>query len=324
MRAAVFQRYGAPSVVGLAEVSEPQPGPHQVLVRVTATTVSAADRRIRAASFPRGFAIPARLAFGLSRPRKEVLGTELTGVVVGVGAKVRRWQVGDEVIAQTGARLGAHAELVALPEAGAMILRPPGLDDHTAAALAFGGTTALHFLRDLGRLSAGQRVLVIGATGVVGSAAVQLARHFGAEVDATCAVHHAERVKSLGAHQVFDRRIQGADLSGLGARYDLILDTVGMTSIRHARPVLTASGRLLMAAADLPAMLGTMFNPLRRKKSMAGVTPERAADLALLADLAVRGHYRPVIDSVFPLHDIASAHTRADTSGRFGSVVVTM
>jgi len=321
MRAAVFQRYGPPSVVGLAEVPEPEPGPHQVVVRVTATTVSAADRRIRAASFPRGFAIPARLAFGLFRPRKKVLGTELTGVVVRVGAQVSRWKVGDEVIAQTGAGLGAHAELVVLPEGGAMILRPAGLDDHTAAALTFGGTTALHFLRDLGRLSAGQRVLVIGATGVVGSAAVQLARHFGAEVDATCTSQHAQPVRALGAAHVLER---GADLGRLGARYDLILDTVGTTSLRQARPALTASGRLLMVAADLPAMLGTVLNPLRRKKAMAGMAPERPADLALLAELAVQGVYRPVIDSVFPLHEIALAHTRADTCGRFGSVVVTM
>jgi NADPH:quinone reductase-like Zn-dependent oxidoreductase len=307
-------------VVGVAELSEPEPRPNEVLVRVTASTVSAADRRIRAASYPRGFAVPARLAFGLFRPRKTVLGTELTGVVVRVGTKVSGWKVGDEVIAQTGAKLGAHAELVVLPERGAMVLRPPGLDDHTAAALSFGGTTALYFLRELARVSAGQRVLVIGGAGVVGSAAIQLAAHFGAEVDATCTSLQAAQVRALGATRVLER---GVDLDGLGSRYDIILDTVGTTSLRHARPALTASGRLLMVSGDLPALLGTALNPLRRKKAMAGVSPERASDLQVLGDLAAQGHYRPVIDSVFPLHEIAQAHSRAETPGRFGSVVVT-
>lgn len=321
MRAAVFARYGGPEVVSVAEVVDPGCRDDQVLVRVSASSVSAADRRIRAASFPRGMAMFARLVFGVFRPRRPILGTELVGKVVGVGKKVTRWRVGDEVIALTGARLGAHAELVVLSEDSAMTRRPEGLDTATAAALAFGGTTALHFLRDVGRIQAGQRVLVLGGAGVVGSAAVQLARHWGASVDATCSPSQAERVLALGAERVFE---PGPDFSSLGPRYELIVDTADTTTLSACRPALTPHGRLLMVAADLPAMLGTLFNPLRRQKALAGVVPERASDLALLAELAAGGHFRPAIDSVFELSDIARAHARAEARGRFGSVVITL
>lgn len=321
MKAAVYGRFGGPEVMSVAEVEDPGCGDDQVLVRVGASTVSAADRRIRAASFPRGMAMFARLVFGVFRPRRPILGTELAGRVVRVGQKVTRWQVGDEVIAQTGARLGAHAELVALAEGSAMTRRPEGLDLTTAAALAFGGTTALHYLRDIGRIQAGQRVLVLGGAGVVGSAAVQLARHFGASVDATCSPVLAERVLALGAERVFE---PSPDFARLGLRYDLILDSADTTTLGACRVALAPHGRLLMVAADLPAMVGTLLNPLRRQKAHAGVVPERPSDLTLLADLAARGHYRPAIDSVFELADIARAHTRAEARGRFGSVVITL
>lgn len=321
MRAAVFARYGGPEVVSVAEVENPGCGDDEVLVRVLASTVSAADRRIRAASFPRGMAMFARLVFGVFRPRRRVLGTELVGRVVGIGKKVTRWRVGDEVIALTGARLGAHAELVVLGEGSAMTHRPEGLDMTSAAALAFGGTTALHFLRDVGRLQAGQRVLVLGAAGVVGSAAVQLARHFGAAVDATCSPVHAERVLALGADRVLD---PSPDFASLSLRYDLIVDTADTTTLGACRPALTPRGRLLMVAADLFAMLGSLVNPLRRQKALAGVVPERSSDLALLAELAANGHFRPAIDAVFELSDIARAHARAEARGRFGGVVITL
>lgn len=321
MRAAVYSHYGPPEVVTVAEVPDPLVGNNDVLVKVRASTISAADRRIRAASFPRGMGVMARLVFGLRRPRKAVLGTELTGTVIEVGRGVRRFSVGMEVIAQTGARLGAHAEFVALPEHTAMVEKPAGLEVQMAAASSFGGTTALYFLRDRGGIQAGHRVLVIGAAGVVGSATVQLAHYFGATVDAVCSGVHSDRVRALGAQHIFDKTVA---LDRLETRYDLILDTVGATSFRTARPALTERGRLLMVAADLPAMLGSTLNPVRSQKALSGVVPERADDLTLLADLAVRGHYRPVIDSVFALSDIALAHRRAETPGRFGSVVVTL
>ncbi|HRE87661.1 MAG TPA: NAD(P)-dependent alcohol dehydrogenase [Myxococcota bacterium] len=315
MKAAIYARYGGPEVVSVAEVDDPVCGDEQILVEVLATTVSAADRRIRAASFPRGMAIFARLVFGAFRPRKPVLGTELAGRVVKVGAKVTRWKVGDEVIAQTGARLGAHAELVVLREDSAMTRRPEGLDVVSAAALAFGGTTALYFLRDLGGLRPGQRVLVLGGAGVVGSAAIQLARHLGAHVDATCSSGQGERVFE-------PTRDPGLDFGQLDPAYDLIVDTADITTLRACRKALTRDGRLLMVAADLPAMLRMVLNPFRKQKALAGVVPERATDLAHLAELAAKGHYRPAIDSVFPLAEITAAHTRAETRGRVGSVVV--
>lgn len=317
MKAAVVTAYGPPDRVRLADRPRPVPGKGQVLIRVIATTVSSADWRIRSQTLPRGFCRIAPLVFGLRVPRRPVLGTECAGLVEAVGPAVNAFAPGDAVVAYTGATMGCHAEFVTAP-VGKVILKPSALTWDEAAAMSFGGCTALTFLR-AGGLAAGKRLLVIGATGTVGSAAVQIARAAGAQVTATGRASDAALLAALGADQVIDNRAQ--DLAGLPDSWDLILDAVGAETWARMRPRLAPGGRFLMVAADLPAMLGAMFVRGDRRP-LSPMAPERAEDMVELARLAEAGTFRPLIDSTFALDDIAAAHARVDTGRKRGTVVV--
>lgn len=321
MKAAIVRAYGPPDRVTLADLPRPQPGPGQVLVRVQATTVSSGDARIRGMAMPAGFGLMARLALGLRRPRQPVLGVEATGIVEEVGRGATRFAPGDAVIVMTGIKMGCHAEYVTVPEAGAIIPRPAGMALMTAAALCFGGTTALHFLRACA-VGAGTRVLVIGAAGTVGSAAVQIARHRGAQVTGVCSADSAATVRSLGAARVIDRHAQ--DLGTLADRWDVILDAVGTTPVRRLLRLLTPGGRLARVVMGLPDLPAALANPLRSTRVIIGTAPERAEDMAELAAMAQAGVFRPLIDATFPLSRIADAHARADGHRKRGSVVVTV
>lgn len=321
MKAACVTAYGPPSVVTLAEVPRPDPAPGQVLVRVQATTVSSGDARIRAMEMPAGFGLMARLGLGLRRPRQPVLGVEATGIVTAIGPGVTRFAPGDAVILMTGMKMGCHAEYVVVADGGAIIARPAGMDVETAAALAFGGTTALHFLRACG-VGPGLRVLVIGAAGTVGSAVVQIARHRGAQITGVCSAGSADTVRALGAEAVIDR--QAVNLTTLTDRWDVIVDAIGSTPVGRLLGLLVPGGRLARIVMGLPDIPAALANPLRSAKVIIGTAPERAADLAELATLAQAGAFRPLIDSTYPLARIAEAHARADGHRKRGSVVVTV
>lgn len=322
MKAAVYTRYGSPDVVSLAEVPRPALPPGGVVIRVRATTVSSGDARLRSANVPPGFGILLRLGFGVFGPRKRVLGTEVAGEIVEAGAG-SHLSVGDRVFAMPGAHLGGHAEYVAIPRGGALASIPHNLSFEEAAAISFGGTTALFYLRDKARLRADEQVLVNGASGSVGSAAVQLAKHFGARVTAVCSSENADLVSALGAERVIDHTRQ--DFTTLGDRFDVILDTVGNCSFERCGPALADNGRLLLVVAGLGQMLGALLKPERSgKRVLGGVTPERSEDLVWLAQLAESGAYRPVIDGTFPFDRIADAHARVDTHRKRGNVVVTL
>jgi NADPH:quinone reductase-like Zn-dependent oxidoreductase len=322
MKAAVYTRYGSPEVVSLAEVPRPLLAPDGVVVRVRATTVSSGDARLRSARVPPGFGLLVRLAFGVFGPRKHVLGTEVAGEVVEAGAQ-SRFAVGDRVFALLGANLGGHAEYVAIPGAAAIATIPPAVTLEQAAALAFGGTTALFYLRDKAKLRPGEHVLVNGASGSVGSAAVQLAKHFGARVTAVCSAANADLVTRLGADSVIDYTQQ--DFTSVGERFDVVMDTVGNCSFARCAPTLADGGRLLLVVAGLGDTLGALLRSVRSGRSvLCGVAPERAEDLQLLAELAETGVYRPVIDRSFPFERIADAHARVDSQRKKGNVVVTL
>lgn len=317
MKAAIVTAYGTPARVRIADRPTPTDGKGQVLIRVVATTVSTADWRIRSLNVPRGFRLLVPLAFGLRAPRQPVLGTECAGVVEAVGHGVTAFAPGDAVVAYPGAAQGCHAEYVTVA-ADKVIAKPAALGWEAAAAMSFGGCTALTFLRAAG-LAPGKRVLVIGATGTVGSAAVQIARAAGAQVTATGRPSDGALLAALGADRVIDNRAQ--DLCALPDRWDLILDAVGAETWARMRPRLAPGGRFLMVAADLPAMIGAPFaRGDRRPVSL--MAPERAEDMAELARLAQTGAFRPLIDSTFALDDIAAAHARVDTGRKRGAVVV--
>jgi NADPH:quinone reductase-like Zn-dependent oxidoreductase len=323
MKAAVVRRYGPPDVVKIEEIPKPVPAPDEVLIRVRATTVSSGDWRLRTANVPRGMGPLVRLAVGFTGPRQGVLGAEIAGDVEAVGSAVTRFHVGDRVFAMTGTSLGGHAEYRAMRETAAIAAIPPALSYEQAAALSFGGTTALYYLRDRAKLRAGERVLINGASGAVGSAAVQLARHIGAEVTGVCSGANTELVRSIGATHVIDHTQQ--DFTRGAETWDVILDTVGNLSFATCERVLAPGGRLGLVVGDLFQLIGASVRPNRSGRTViAGITPERAEDLRTLAELAAAGAYTPVIDRTYPFDRIAEAHAHVESHRKKGSVVITL
>jgi NADPH:quinone reductase-like Zn-dependent oxidoreductase len=318
MRAWVVTRYGGPEVLALREVPVPRPGRGEVLIRVEATTVSSGDRRVRALDLPPGMGAMGRLAIGLRRPRRAVLGAELTGCVAAVGAGVTRPRPGDAVIAFPGFRQGAHAEFVVMPESGMVVPRPDAMPIGIAAALGFGGTTARDYLRRAA-VRAGERVLVIGASGTVGAALVQLAVAAGAEVTAVTSAGNAEMVRGLGAGTVIDYGT--TDVTEGPSRWDIVADAVAALDFRRALPILAEGGRYLAIAGGLGDLLARRRGS---RRCIAGPAAERRDDLEALADLAAQGAFRPPIDGVYPFADLPAAHARADTGRKRGSLVVTV
>lgn len=313
MRAAVIDRYGPPDVVRVAEVPRPQPRAHEVLVRVGAAAVTSADARIRSARFPAGFGVPARLAFGVVRPRRPILGSCFSGVVDSVGARVGGLATGAEVCGMTGARFGAHAEYVVVP-ADRLARKPAEVSHDQAAGLLFGGSTALYFLRDKARVGPGSSVLVNGASGAIGTNAVQLARHFGATVTAVTSAANSALGTDLGAERVIDYTTD--DLAGSAGRFDVVLDAVGNLSIDSGRRLLRAGGVLLLVVANLAETIRARGNVV------AGAAPERVADFELLLRLVASGELTVVLDQVHDLDDITTAHRRIDTGRKVGNILV--
>jgi NADPH:quinone reductase-like Zn-dependent oxidoreductase len=321
---AVFCRtYGSPDVVTVEEAPKPAPKPGEVLIRIHAATVSAADRRIRSLDVPPGFSLPVRLVFGWSRPKKPILGTDLAGVVEQVGEGVTRFKVGDAIIANVGAALGCHAEYRTLPENAAMVAKPENLSFEEAASLVFGGTTALFYLRDLLRLQPGEHVLINGAGGAVGSAAIQIAKAMGATVTAVASGAKHNLALSLGAHHFVDYARDA--VPGSVASYHAILDCFGNMTHAACRNALTGNGRLGLVVAGVPRYLAMPFtNLMSAKKVRAGVVGEKAEDLQELADLAVAGQLRPVIGASVAMAQAREAHRMLDEGHKTGSIVLRM
>jgi NADPH:quinone reductase-like Zn-dependent oxidoreductase len=321
VKAAVYERYGPPDVVEIREVEKPTIKDNDVLIRIRATTVSSGDWRVRSLDVPFGFGLLARLLFGLFRPKQPILGAELAGDVEAVGKDVRKFSIGDAVLAFPGASLGCHAEYRSMPEDGAVALKPVNLTYEEAAALCFGGTTALDYLKEKAKIQRGEKVLIIGASGAVGTAAVQLAKYFGAEVTGVCSAANLELVKSIGADKVIDYTKE--DVTRGGETYDIILDAAGTTSFSQCKGLLNENGRLLMAVAGLPQMAQIPWASLTSsKKVFAGPSAERAEDVHFLKELAQTGEFKPVIDRRYPLERIVEAHAYVDTGRKKGSVVI--
>lgn len=322
MKAVVYEQYGPPEVLKLREVAKPKPKPNEVLIKIRATTVTSADRRARSLDVPAGFGLMSRLAFGVSRPRQPILGSELAGDVESVGQDVRTFKVGDPVFAFSDTGMRCYAEYRCLPENGALALKPANLSYEEAAAMSFGGTTALYFIRK-GKLRSGEKVLVNGASGAVGTACVQLARHFGAEVTGVCSTANVDLLRSLGATHVIDYTQE--DFTRNAQTYDLIIDTVGTAPFSRCKASLTERGRLLLILATLPEMLQIPWLSLTHKKSViAAMATGRQQDLRFLAGLAESGKFTPVIDRRYPIEQIVEAHRYVDTGRKKGNVIITL
>lgn len=323
MKALVYHRYGGPDVVSLADVAKPTPKDNEVLIRIHATTVSTGDWRARSLDLPGFFKILGRPVFGMFGPRKPILGTELAGVIEAVGGKVTKFKAGDEVIAYPNAAFGAHAEYRTMPEDGLIARKPENLNFEEAASLSFGATTALNFLRDKAAIKAGERVLIVGASGAVGTAAVQIARHFGAEVTGVSSTANVKLVESLGADRVIDYKHE--DFAKIGETWDIILDTTGTVPIARVEAALAPGGRLAVVNGSFSQLAGLeRASKGSSKKVIAGVTSTTPDDMRLIAALAESGELKPVIDRVYPLADAREAHAYVDTGRKRGSVVLTV
>ncbi|HMQ55531.1 MAG TPA: NAD(P)-dependent alcohol dehydrogenase [Anaerolineae bacterium] len=324
MKAIVYTEYGAPDVLRLEEIEKPRPQANEVLIKVHATTVTAVD-----CTFRKGEPFISRLFTGLFKPKNSILGDELAGEIEAVGKDVTRFKKGDQVFG-TMAGHGAYAEYICLPEEGATLaLKPANMSYEEAAASCDGLLTALPFLRDGGHIQPGQKVLINGASGSIGSFAVQLAKVFGADVTGVCSTANVDLVKSLGADQVID--YTQADFTQSTEAYDLIFDTVGKTSFSRCKRALKPGGIFLEAAinglAILPVVLWT--SKIGRKKARIMATGLRSADartndLIFIRKLIEAGRIKPVIDRRYPLAQIAEAHRYVDTGHKKGNVVITL
>jgi len=318
MRAATCRRYGPPEVISLTTLPRPDPKPGAVLVQVMAAGVTTGDARLRAASAPRGMGLLLRLAVGLTAPRRLVPGREFAGVIAATGANVTGFAPGDAVFGITpGLRLGAHAEYVTLPANGLLRALPASLSMAEGAAFCFGGLTAADFLFDQMALARGARLLVVGATGAVGSAAVQIARHHGAQVTALAGAENLALARELGAGQAMDYR------KGLPkGPFDAILDIPGVITAAQAVSLLAPGGRLGRVTATLGQTLAATLRP--GGSARAGVVGETPAALDRLLALHAAGAYRPLIGASLPFDEIVAANALASSGHKLGNVVVTL
>jgi len=323
MKAIVCERYGPPEVLQLKEIEKPTPKDNEVRIKTHAITVTSGDWRVRSLDVPAGFGLIARMMLGFSKPKQPILGTELAGVVESIGKEVRKFKIGDPVFAFCDAAMGCYAEYRCIPENGPLALKPANLSFDEAAALSFGGITALDFF-SRGELQSGEKVLINGASGGVGTAAIQLARHFGAKVTGVCSTANVELVKSLGADHVIDYTKE--DFTQNGETYDIIMDTVGTAPFSRSSASLKQRGRLLMVLAGLPDMLRMPWVSMTSsKKIIAGpAAGGHAEDLRFLAGLAEAGKFKPVIDRAYPFDEIVEAHRYVDAGHKRGNVIVTL
>jgi NADPH:quinone reductase-like Zn-dependent oxidoreductase len=318
MKAIVTTAYGSPDVLQLREIAKPTPAANEVLVRVRAGVVTPSD-----CAFRKGEPFIIKLMYGMSKPRLPVPGVEFAGVVEAIGSAVTQFKVGDEVMGMSPDRFGAHAEYLVLPEEKPMIHKPTNATFEDAVTFMDGAPTALTFLRDTARLQRGQKVLINGASGAVGSAAVQLARHFGAEVTGVCSAANAEMVKSLGAHHVIDYAT--TDFTQTGETYDVIFDAVGKRSFGECQRALTRSGVYLTTVPTLAIVFDILRTALLGGKKAKFVTAglmQNKANLTFIKGLAEAGALRAVIDRCYPLEAVAEAHRYVDGGHKKGNVAI--
>lgn len=323
MKAVVFYEYGPPEVLAIAELAQPDPKDYEVLVRVHAATVSAEDPKLRSFDHRPMLKWPIGLMFGYPRPRTHVLGMELSGEVAAVGGQVTRFRVGDAVFGYTGVGLGAHAEYRCLPERAILVHKPREVTFEQAAAIPNSALTALVYLRNMAKLSAGERVLIYGASGAVGSAAVQLAKHFGAEVSGVCSTRNLELVRELGADHVIDYTRER--FTEHVSAYDVVFDTVGVTSFAEARPTLRKRGRYLVTdfgVRELCQMAWTRLGSGPRVIGGASNFHWKVDDLAWIAGLLAAGQLRAVVDRCYDMSEVVEAHRYVETRRKRGNVIL--
>ncbi len=327
MKAIVWTKYGSPDVLQLKEVEKPTPKDNEVLIRIHATTVTAGDCELRGLDLPIYMSFVMRLWRGLIKPRgTTILGTELAGAIEAVGKDVKLFNEGDQVFGSAGAGFGANAEYICLPEEpgemeGGVEIKPANMTYEEAATVPFGGRDALHFLRK-GNIQSGQKILINGAGGSIGTFAVQLAKYFGAEVTAVDSMGKLDMLRSIGADQVIDYTQE--DFTKNGEIYDVIFDVVGTISFSRTEKSIKQNGTYLLANPRVPQMVGGLLTSRSGKKVVMQTAAGTTEDLVFLRELVEAGKIKSVIDRRYPLEQIAEAHRYVETGHKKGNVVITV
>ncbi len=322
MKAILYTKYGPPEVLQLKEVAKPVPRVNEVLIRVHATTVHIADAKMRSFNFPALFWIPMRIMLGFIRPKKKILGMELAGEIESTGKDVKLFKKGDQVFAATGPGMGAYAEYKCLPEEAMLAIKPDNLSYEEAAAIPNAGITSLLILRKA-NIQSGQKILIYGASGSIGTFAVQLSKYFGAEVTGVCSTTNLEMVKSLGADKVIDYTQE--DFTESDQIYDVIFDTVGKISFSHLKNSLKEGGIYLTTFPTLEIILQKLWMSMTGSKKVIFVAvSNKIEDLIFLKELIEAEKLKPVMDRSYPFEDIVEAHRYVDKGHKKGNVAITV
>ena len=330
MKAIVATKYGPPDVLHLKEVEKPSPKDNEVLIKVYATPVNYGDITARNFSnispgefnMPMPLWLPARIAFGLTKPKKSILGSELAGKIEAIGKGVRKFRKGDQVFAYCGMNMGANAEYLCMPEDGMVAIKPANMTYEEASAVPYGGIMAQSLLRKV-NIKRGQKVLINGASGGIGSLALQLAKNYGAEVTGVCSSPRLELIRSLGADKVIDYTME--DFTKNGKRYDLIFDILGRSSYSRCKGSLTPNGRYLLASFKMRQIFQMLWTSIiGSKKVICALASEKPEDLDFLKELVEAGKIKTVIDRCYPLEQTAEAHRYVEKGLKKGHVVITL
>lgn len=330
MKAIVYTEYGSPAVLHLEEVAKPAPKDNEILVRVYATPVNYGDLTARnfanltpgEFNMPAPLWLPTRMAFGWNKPKINILGSELAGEVEAIGRQVKKFKPGDQVFAYVGMKMGANAEYLCLPENGTVALKPANLTYEQASVLPYGTIMAASLLRKA-NLQPGQKVLINGASGGIGSMAVQLAKHFGAEVTGVCGALRVEYVKSLGADKVIDYTRE--DFTRNGETYDLIFDILGRSSYSRCKHSLKPDGIYLLASFKMKPLFQMLWTSrIGTKKVICALASEKSEDLVFIRELVEAGKIKAIIDRCYPLEQAAEAHRYVEAGHKKGNIVITV
>jgi len=324
MKAILHTKYGPADELQLKEVPQPVPKENEILIKIHATTVTTSDCNVRNSTFtPKLFLLPMRMQLGLTKPKINVLGIDLAGEVEAVGVNVKRFKEGDQVFGTPDIAMGAHAEYICLPEDGVLTDKPANLTHEQAAAIPLAGNTALYFIRDVGNIKAGDRILINGASGGIGTFAVQLAKYYGAEVIGVCSTTNVEMVKSIGADKVIDYTKE--DFAQSGEKYDLIFDVVGKTTYPRCVNSLKEKGLFLSTLPTLAIILQSIRTSMIGGKQVKfGDAVPKIENLIFLKELAEAGKLKPVIDRRYPLEGTPEAFKYVETGHKKGNVVITV